>query len=97
MVEGARDSTRRRRFREISAPTLVCCHDNETASQAPPPPRYARSPSPAIAGADDLQLERLVRRRVKQFIDCDFAFRQSLGVVLCQKIIEHFSVRLDAV
>src|SRR4029077_12762000 len=63
-VEGAQDSTRRKRYGDIQTfslsslllsrffATRVFCDDNEAPRPAPPPPRYARSPSPATAGAD---------------------------------------------
>src|SRR5580704_3714464 len=41
----------------MSAPTLVARNGNEAASRAPPPPRYARSPSPAVAGAERLNIQ----------------------------------------
>src|ERR1700744_5175931 len=45
----------------------------------------------------ELQLERLVRRRVKQLLDRDAPRRQAFGVMLGEEIIEHLAVRPGAV
>src|SRR5271155_972349 len=34
-------------------PHVSTCSGNEASSQTPPPPRFAWSPSPAVAGADE--------------------------------------------
>jgi hypothetical protein len=55
MVEGARDSPLLRRCKRYSFVERV------SSSPAPLPPRYARSPFPAIAGKEKEGAPRLVK------------------------------------
>ncbi len=90
MVEGARaPQSQAMAIRRVK-------HTRFTGSCRPPPPPAA-VPLPRYAGAENLKLESLVRRRVKQLVYRDAPRRKPLRVMLAEKIVEHLAVFLHPV
>src|SRR5580658_10870580 len=78
----------RRNFRAVRCKTRMPSHrGNEIVSFRPR----------GSGGEQELKLERLVRGRMKQFVDADAALGQAFEVMLSEEIIDHLAVRLNAV